>query len=207
VLVIGDVLERIKARHLVPNARVKDFRNLLGHGSSLLLHRLRIFPELTFLNTRPRAIDPFTNFICMSNEPEDSLFYHEDRIRRLLNEAIKSGNHEGILRYGEELFNVSIAPGGSRRTRHRHRQLRYFPPGWSFGALPANWFRTMAGGLLFQARNELGLSQKEFSKLVGTAPATISRIENGLQDPSLGTLLKILYRCGFRLEADLAPIL
>jgi transcriptional regulator with XRE-family HTH domain len=65
----------------------------------------------------------------------------------------------------------------------------------------------MAGGLLFQARNELGLSQKEFSKLVGTAPATISRIENGLQDPSLGTLLKILYRCGFRLEADLAPIL
>jgi transcriptional regulator with XRE-family HTH domain len=64
----------------------------------------------------------------------------------------------------------------------------------------------MAGGLLFQARNELGLSQRDFSQLVGTAPATLSRVENGLQDPSLGTLLKILDRGGFRLEVALVQV-
>lgn len=141
-----------------------------------------------------------------SYEEEDNLYFHEDRIKRLLKAAIEAGDTEGINRYGEELLNLSFAQQGRRNPRHRDRQLRYFPPGWSFGVLPANWFRTLAGGLLFQARNELGLTQKEFSQLVGTAPATLSRIENGLQDPSLGTLLKILYRCGFRLEVDLVAI-
>jgi DNA-binding XRE family transcriptional regulator len=136
-------------------------------------------------------------------DERDSLFYHENRVRRLLNEAIDAGDQSAILRYGEELFNVSIAPDRFTHSRHRERQLRYYPPGWTFGALPANWFRTLAGGLLFQARNELGLTQKELSQLVGTAPATLSRIENGLQDPSLGTLLRILDRCGFRLVVDL----
>jgi DNA-binding XRE family transcriptional regulator len=139
-------------------------------------------------------------------DERDSLFYHENRVRRLLNEAIEAGDQSAILRYGEELFNVSIAPDRLIHSRHRERQLRYYPPGWSFGALPANWFRTLAGGLLFQARNELGLTQKELSQLVGTAQATLSRIENGLQDPSLGTLLRILDRCGFRLVVDLVSI-
>lgn len=152
-----------------------------------------------------RKNDPVHQEANPDNE-EDGLYYQQDRIRRLLNEAIDAGDQEGISRWGDELFNVSFTPGALRRSRHRERQLKYFPPGWSFGALPANWFRTMAGGLLFQARNELGLSQKQLSQLVDIAPATISRIENGLQDPSLGTLLKILYRCGFRLEADLVAI-
>jgi DNA-binding XRE family transcriptional regulator len=141
-----------------------------------------------------------------SYDEKDNLYFHEDRIKRLLNAAIDAGDQEGILRYSEELLNVSFAPRGPLRPRHRDRQLRYFPPGWSFGALPANWFRTMAGGLLFQARNELGLSQRDFSQLVGTAPATLSRVENGLQDPSLGTLLKILDRGGFRLEVALVQV-
>ena len=152
------------------------------------------------------AEDSFSKHEDRFSNEEDNLYFQEDRIKRLLNEAIDSGDHEAVLRWGEELFNVSIAPGRLGSRRHRDRQLRYFPPGWSFGSLPANWFRTMAGGLLFQARNELGLSQKEFSQLVDTAPATLSRIENGLQDPSLGTLLKIFYRCGFRLEADLVAL-
>ena len=138
-----------------------------------------------------------------ADRPEDSLFYHDTRIRRLINEAIDLGDHEGVLRYTEELLNLSFAPDRHLRTRHRERQLSFYPPGWYFGALPANWFRTMAGGLLYQARSELGLSQKEFSVAVSTAPATLSRIENGLQDPTLGTLLKILDRAGFRLETDL----
>lgn len=150
--------------------------------------------------------DPFSKHEDSFSNEEDNLYFHEDRIKRLLNAAIDSGDHEGVLRWGEELFNVSIAPDRLTTRRHRDRQLRYFPPGWSFGPEPANWFRTMAGGLLFQARNELGLSQKEFAQLVDTAPATLSRIENGLQDPSLGTLLKVLDRCGFRLEADLVEI-
>ena len=139
-------------------------------------------------------------------DERDNLYYHEDRIKHFLNEAIESGDQAAVLRWTEELLNVSIGRSGTHRTRHRERQLRFFPPGWSFGALPANWFRTMAGGLLYQARNELGLTQKEFAQLVGTAPSTLSRIENGLQDPSLGTLLKIFYRGGFRLEADLVAI-
>ncbi len=140
------------------------------------------------------------------HDEQDNLYYHEDRIRHLLTAAINAGDRQETIRLTEELFNLSIDPKRSGPRRHRDRQLRYFPPGWGFGPLPANWFRTMAGGLLFQARNALGLNQKELSKLVGTAAATLSRIENGLQDPSLGTLLKILYRCGFRLEANLVPV-
>ena len=119
------------------------------------------------------------------HDGQDNLYYHEDRIRHLLTAAINAGDRQETIRLTEELFNLSIGPKMLGPRRHRDRQLRYFPPGWSFGPLPANWFRTMAGGLLFQARNELGLSQREFSQLVDTAPATLSRIENGLQDPSL----------------------
>jgi transcriptional regulator with XRE-family HTH domain len=62
-----------------------------------------------------------------------------------------------------------------------------------------------AGAILSDARRQAGLSQRELARRAGTSQAAIARIETGRQDPSLGTLERLLAACGLELRVTLAP--
>jgi hypothetical protein len=127
-------------------------------------------------------------------------------IEAQLRDAIAQGDSELISILTLELLNNLIAPEEPARYRLKEPQLSHFPPGWSFGGLPANWFRTMAGALLSEARRNLQLTQRDFAALLRIAPSAISRIENGRQDPSIGNLVGYLERGGYLLRVTLEPI-
>ncbi len=82
-------------------------------------------------------------------------------------------------------------------------QMQFYPPEWTVRGLPGHYYRTFSAALIFDARMQLGLNQKQFAELVGVPPSAINRLENGRRDPNSGTLLSILYRAGFFVEAKL----
>ncbi len=127
-------------------------------------------------------------------------------IEARLRAAIDNGDSELISNLTFELLNNSIAQEASVRYRLKEPQLTHFPPGWSFGGLPANWFRTLAGALMSEARRNLHLNQRDFAGLLGLAPSAVSRIESGRQDPSVGNLVRFLERSGYVLRVTLEPI-
>lgn len=63
-----------------------------------------------------------------------------------------------------------------------------------------------AGALLRQRRLAHGVSQRELALRAGTQQATISRIENGLEIPTVERLDQLLIGLGERLELRAAPL-
>lgn len=63
-----------------------------------------------------------------------------------------------------------------------------------------------AGALLRQRRHAHGLSQRELAIRAGTRQATISRIENGHEVPTVHRLDQLLTALGERLEVRAVPL-
>lgn len=64
----------------------------------------------------------------------------------------------------------------------------------------------MAGELVRSARLRSGLSQRSLARRSGTSQAAISRIERGLEQPTLERLEQILAGLGWRPRITLEPI-
>jgi transcriptional regulator with XRE-family HTH domain len=56
------------------------------------------------------------------------------------------------------------------------------------------------------ARLRSGISQRQLARRAGTTQASISRIENGLEEPTVARLAQILAGLGWRMAIDLEPI-
>lgn len=56
------------------------------------------------------------------------------------------------------------------------------------------------------ARIASGVSQRSLARRAGTSQAAISRIERGLEEPTLERFEQILAGLGWKLETDLVPI-
>lgn len=64
-----------------------------------------------------------------------------------------------------------------------------------------NRARTYYMGLLLQeARKEEHITQTELAKRTGTSKSYISRIENGLIDPTISSFMKLVNALGLRFE-------
>ena len=64
-----------------------------------------------------------------------------------------------------------------------------------------NRARTYYMGILLQgARKEEHITQAELAKRAGTSKSYISRIENGLINPSVGTFFRIINALGMRVD-------
>ena len=59
-----------------------------------------------------------------------------------------------------------------------------------------------ASRMLLWARLQAGLTQRELAARGKTAQSTISRIESGQMDPSVGTLGRLLRACGYDLWVE-----
>jgi transcriptional regulator with XRE-family HTH domain len=62
-----------------------------------------------------------------------------------------------------------------------------------------------AWALLREARARAGLSQRALAVRARSAQSEIARIENARQDPSYGTLERLVRAAGFDLEVALVP--
>lgn len=56
--------------------------------------------------------------------------------------------------------------------------------------------------MLTWARLQAGLTQRELAVRTHTAQSTISRIESGQMDPSVGTMSRLLRGCGYDLGVE-----
>lgn len=63
-----------------------------------------------------------------------------------------------------------------------------------------------AGELVRQRRSAHGLSQQELALRAGTRQSTISRIENGHENPTVDRLDQLLLAMGERLELQAVPL-
>lgn len=61
------------------------------------------------------------------------------------------------------------------------------------------------GQILYDARKEAKLTQKELATRINVSKSYISRIENGVINPSVGTFYRIINALGLRVEI-LKPI-
>ena len=57
-----------------------------------------------------------------------------------------------------------------------------------------------AAQVLLQARREAKMTQSELAQRVGTTKSYISKIENGVVEPSVGLFLRLIYALGLRVE-------
>jgi DNA-binding XRE family transcriptional regulator len=64
------------------------------------------------------------------------------------------------------------------------------------------WFFAQIAEQVSARRQELGLSQQELARLVGTTQSSIARLERGGRPPRIDTLLKIgdALQCDLRVE-------
>ncbi|MGH8892159.1 MAG: helix-turn-helix domain-containing protein [Actinomycetes bacterium] len=60
--------------------------------------------------------------------------------------------------------------------------------------------------LLRDARARAGLSTRELARLAGVSASTVSRIESGATDPTVGTLRRLVTAAGFDLGLSTRPI-
>jgi transcriptional regulator with XRE-family HTH domain len=65
---------------------------------------------------------------------------------------------------------------------------------------------TSAGRLIREARLGCGISQRSLARRAGTSQAAISRIERGLERPTVERLEQILAGLGWKLGLELEPI-
>ncbi|HSI80874.1 MAG TPA: helix-turn-helix transcriptional regulator [Solirubrobacterales bacterium] len=63
-----------------------------------------------------------------------------------------------------------------------------------------------AGDLIRRARERSRISQRELARRAGTSQASISRIERGLEEPTLARIEQILAGLGWRPVIELEPI-
>lgn len=63
-----------------------------------------------------------------------------------------------------------------------------------------------AGDIVKEARLRSRLSQRELARRAGTSQAAISRIERGLEEPTLERLEQVLAGLGWKLGVELEPI-
>ena len=61
-------------------------------------------------------------------------------------------------------------------------------------------------GLLQQARERAGLTQRELAQRVGTSQPAIARLEQGATNPTLDTLARCAAATGFELRIELVPL-
>jgi transcriptional regulator with XRE-family HTH domain len=61
------------------------------------------------------------------------------------------------------------------------------------------------GSLVREARAHSGLTQHRLGQEAGTSQPAIARIECGRQDPSFGTLERLVQAAGFDLQVELVP--
>jgi transcriptional regulator with XRE-family HTH domain len=61
---------------------------------------------------------------------------------------------------------------------------------------------SVAGELIREARRSAGLTMGELADRAGTSKPTVSRYENGLVDPGVATLSRLLHACGQELRAQ-----
>lgn len=59
---------------------------------------------------------------------------------------------------------------------------------------------------LIDARNSQNMTQKELSEKTGIDQADISKLEKGIRNPRLSTLMKIADGLGMRLKIEFIPI-
>ncbi|MFN2595527.1 MAG: helix-turn-helix transcriptional regulator [Actinomycetota bacterium] len=62
-----------------------------------------------------------------------------------------------------------------------------------------------AGNLIFLARKESGLSQRELARKAGTSQAAIAAYESGKRSPTLETLARIVRAAGQDLRIQVVP--
>jgi transcriptional regulator with XRE-family HTH domain len=62
-----------------------------------------------------------------------------------------------------------------------------------------------ASGLLIEARQRAGLSQRALARRARTAQSVVARIEGGTANPSWQTLERLLRAAGFAINATLIP--
>jgi predicted transcriptional regulator len=67
------------------------------------------------------------------------------------------------------------------------------------------WFFAQIAGQVADRRQELGLSQQELARLVGTTQSSIARLERGGRPPRIDTLLRIADALDCDLRVDLLP--
>jgi DNA-binding XRE family transcriptional regulator len=67
------------------------------------------------------------------------------------------------------------------------------------------WFFAQIAGQVADRRQELGLSQQELARLVGTTQSSIARLERGGRPPRIDTLLRIADALDCNLRVDLIP--
>ena len=65
---------------------------------------------------------------------------------------------------------------------------------------------SQAAELIRSARQRSGISQRELARRAGTTQAAISRIERGLEEPTVERLEQILAGLGWRPHIELEPI-
>ena len=65
---------------------------------------------------------------------------------------------------------------------------------------PQDALSTQIIGQLMAKRDRLGYSQRKLAELSGVAQKTISRVENGIDSPSLGTLNRLAMALGFEID-------
>lgn len=63
-----------------------------------------------------------------------------------------------------------------------------------------------AGEIIRKARLEAGVSQASLARRAGTSQAAISRIERGIEEPTLARLAQILTGLGWRARIELEPV-
>jgi transcriptional regulator with XRE-family HTH domain len=65
---------------------------------------------------------------------------------------------------------------------------------------------SQAAAVIKQARERSGISQRELARRAGTTQAAISRVERGLEEPTVERLEQILAGLGWRPRIELEPI-
>ena len=67
------------------------------------------------------------------------------------------------------------------------------------------WFFAAIAGQVADRRAQLGLSQQDLARLVGTTQSAIARLERGGRPPRIDTLLKIAEALDCELAVELRP--
>src|SRR5688500_14364913 len=67
------------------------------------------------------------------------------------------------------------------------------------------WFFAQIADRVAERRSELGLSQQDLARLVGTTQSAIARLERGGRPPRIDTLLKIAEALDTELAVELRP--
>ncbi|HPW66917.1 MAG TPA: helix-turn-helix transcriptional regulator [Salinivirgaceae bacterium] len=57
-----------------------------------------------------------------------------------------------------------------------------------------------ASQILLQARKEAKITQSELAKRVGTTKSYISKIENGVVEPSVGLFFRLIFALGLQID-------